>query len=295
MKHICILLLLFFSITLIQAQSSEEKTIEVDGMERPYLVDLPENYDADSVAPVLIVLHGSGGNGIMSRLTTRFTDYATENNLILVYPSGYRQQWFSSDPDEYAPGSDVVDDVLFMEMLLEELQADYNIDRERIYLTGYSSGGMMTMRLMCELPFAGVAIVGATANPEIANHCLDIESPVDTLVILGTNDHVFPLAGLAAVSEGDLLNIRFSFAQLTGFISTLFICDSDKEVFRIDADESDYQVVREYRTCPDDTRFDAVFIVEHDHAYPFDTLFVLSNRTVGNVEELILDFFELLS
>jgi len=294
MKYMPIFLLLFLLVASVQAQLIES-TIMVDDMERHYVVELPENFDAQNASPVLIVLHGSGGTGITETTLTRFSDYTADNNLILVYPSGYRQGWFALDSDEYRPGSDVVDDVLFMEMLLEQLQTDYNIDPERIYITGYSNGGSMTYRLMCELPVAGVAIVASTPTPEIANHCLEVENPVDTLVILGTNDHVFPLAGLAAIN-GDILNIRFSFAQMTGFLSTLLNCDTEKEVFRIDDNTSPYQVVREFRTCAEETRFDAVFIVEHDHAYPVTPAYVLSDRTtIGNTEQLILDFFGLLS
>merc|ERR1719461_1153480 len=41
----------------------------------------------------------------------------------------------------------LVDDVGFIDTLLDELEATYCIDRSRIYVTGYSNGGMMTQRL----------------------------------------------------------------------------------------------------------------------------------------------------
>jgi len=292
MKHKIFLLVLLFFVP-IASHAQVDSVITVDGMERSYTVYVPQNYDEAVASPLVIVLHGSGGNGATSMVTTEFASLSETNGTILVYPNGYNLHWDFLDKNEYAPDADVADDVLFINTLIDELASNYNIDRSRIYVTGISSGGYMALRLMCELPIAGVAIISATATPELANHCLSLEKPIDTLIILGTEDSSFPVNGLAYVDDDGLLDIRFSFAQLTGFLSTLFHCDTGTDVVRIDDDSSDKQVVRETRNNCGSAQFEMIYILKHNHMYPTEARLVLKNRTVGTVDEYIWEFFGL--
>lgn len=292
MKHKIFLLVFLFLLPIV-SYAQEDAALTVDGMERSYQLLIPENYDETVETPLVIVLHGSGGSGIASMVTTQFASFAETSGTLVVYPNGYGLHWDYLDKEDYAPDADVVDNVLFIQMLIDELANTYNIDRNRIYVTGYSSGGLMAVRLMCELPLAGVAIVAATATPELANHCVSLENPTDTLFILGTEDATFPGGGLAAVNDDDTLSIRFSFPQLIGFVSSLFKCTNETDAVRIDDDSSPNQVIRETRADCGGASLEVLYLVGQNHSYPVEPRLVLRKRTVGSVDEYIWEFFGL--
>merc|ERR1712154_657775 len=94
----------------------------------------------------------------------------------------------------------LADDVGFIDALLDELEATYCIDRSRIYVTGYSNGGMMTQRLGCELNHRLAAIAPQHGQLALGYNCEPKhDEPMPIINIWGTNDEIVP--GLAILSE----------------------------------------------------------------------------------------------
>merc|ERR1712048_935361 len=87
----------------------------------------------------------------------------------------------------------VVDDIGFIDALLDELEATYCIDRSRIYVTGYSNGGMMTQRLGCELNHRLAAIAPQHGQSRLGYNCEpEYDVPMPIINIWGTNDEIVP-------------------------------------------------------------------------------------------------------
>jgi polyhydroxybutyrate depolymerase len=129
---------------------------------------------------------------------TGFTEKAQNEKFIVVYPEGSGRMrktlltWNVKHCCAYAMKENI-DDVAFINALLDHLIEHYPIDDKRIYVTGMSNGGMMTHRLGIELShrIAAIAPVVATVfgDEQIP------KQPVAALMINGLLDKSVPNAG----------------------------------------------------------------------------------------------------
>jgi polyhydroxybutyrate depolymerase len=168
-------------------------SITVGGTARTYHVHLPSHQTG--AAPLLLVLHGSGGTGAGTVTLTHMNDLADKESFIAVYPDGPNKGWAdgrgASDSDQQG-----VDDVAFISQFITALQAQYSTDSHRVYVTGISNGGFMTQRLGCELAdrIAAIVPVVATLSTNQAATCAP-SRPMPILYVLGENDPLVPYNG----------------------------------------------------------------------------------------------------
>ncbi len=141
--------------------------------------------------PVVIVLHGGGGNAEGMAKISGFTAKADEESFIVIYPNRTGRlrnrllSWNSGNCCGYAQENNV-DDVSFIRSLIGQVQKELTIDSQRIFVTGISNGGMMSYQLACELSdkIAAIAPVAGALNYEKCNPV----RPVSLVVFHGTAD-----------------------------------------------------------------------------------------------------------
>ena len=176
------------------------QTLVHQGAERSYVVRLPATAPLpDRRVPLVLVLHGGGGDAANAEAMTGFTDKAQREGFIVVYPEGSGRlkgrllTWNAGHCCGRAMQRRV-DDVGFIRTLIARLVADYPVDPRRVYVTGMSNGGMMTHRLGIELSDRVAAIA-----PVVAALFGDEKEPsnaVPALMINGQLDtHVPPTGG----------------------------------------------------------------------------------------------------
>ena len=101
-----------------------------------------------------------------------------------------------------------IDDVGFISTLIDILIEDYNIDPERVYVTGISNGAIMSYRLACELSYKITAIAPVDGNiPHLLLHECDPIMPVSVLAINNVNDPLVPYEGGNIYSSFRHLNL----------------------------------------------------------------------------------------
>jgi polyhydroxybutyrate depolymerase len=140
-----------------------------DGLERTYLLRLPATYDGVTPLPLVIAMHGGFGSGGQLENQSQLTVKAEEEGFIVVYPDGVAagllniRTWNAGWCCGQSVSNDV-DDVGFINALLDTLIATHAIDTTRIHATGMSNGGFMSYRLACELAprIASIAPVAAS-------------------------------------------------------------------------------------------------------------------------------------
>lgn len=180
---------------LVQAQD-EFRTLTFEGQGRTYMIHVPPSYDAGTPVPLLLMLHGRGGDGNGIAKLTNFSDLADEHNFIVLYPDGLDNQWnYVKDVPGYTGMTQ--DDTAFLLELLDEVSGQYSVDEKRIYVAGFSNGGFMTQRLACDAPerfaaFASVAAAGFGGMPALCQ----TPSPLSILLVHGTLDAVIPWQGM---------------------------------------------------------------------------------------------------
>lgn len=169
-------------------------TDTINGIERTYLLTIPESYAANPEEPasLIIVLHGSGGNGNSIANYSGFAAIAEHERLIVVYPDALEGQWMDG-----RPGADSSDDVTFINRVIDALSATLTLDPNQVFALGFSSGGTMAQRLACALP-ERLAAVGAIAAPMPAYLQAECEgtAPIPIMLIQGTDDSNFPWLGI---------------------------------------------------------------------------------------------------
>ncbi|APB33028.1 esterase lipoprotein [Gloeomargarita lithophora Alchichica-D10] len=187
-------------ISLVTAQSRRDadptpaKTLVVNGVPRTYRIAVPPRR-AGGRSPLLIALHGGGGTGAGMERLTRLSDLANQAGVIVVYPDGWNRHWHDRRNPRFVPEPGV-QDVPFINQLIDEVHRTYTLDQQRIYVTGISNGGFFAQVLACELShrLAAVAVVSSNLPQGLAENCPATQS-VPILYILGTNDPLIPYAG----------------------------------------------------------------------------------------------------
>lgn len=176
--------------------SETNRSISVGGLNRSYVVHLPKHYDTSSSLPVVLAFHGATMNGPMMAWFTDLNDKADEAGFLAVYPNGTGQRsslfWNGGNCCGSAMQNNV-DDVAFIDALLDDLMRAYRVDAERVFATGMSNGAMMAYRLAAELSqrIAAIAPVAGCLAIDIGS----LKRPVSVLHFHGTNDEFVPFRG----------------------------------------------------------------------------------------------------
>lgn len=170
-------------------------TLEHDGLERKYRLTLPPKLDEP--VPLVIVLHGGGGNGKAIAEITNFPALAEREGFIAAFPSAYMRHWYD-DRNIRLTGRhpEFVDDTGFLSALIDAVVAEHPVDPARIYIAGASNGAMMAFRFTRELGHR-IAAVGAVMGllPEHYKNHGDPEVAMPVCLVHGTADPIVPYTG----------------------------------------------------------------------------------------------------
>ena len=188
-------------------QQMLRRTIVHDDIEREYFVHVPAGVDGPT--PVVVAVHGYTSTATGFQAAHNLNPHADRNGYIVVYPQGshfavdspngesYRvTSWndLAANMDPVADGPHCVadsteypcppecgscnrcgwtscyDDLGFIEKVIDAVQTEFQSDSQRFYLLGVSNGGMMALRLGCNVSerFAAVAPIIAQLAPGYA-------------------------------------------------------------------------------------------------------------------------------
>src|SRR5262245_33109040 len=154
------------------ASSALADTITISGVTRTFTAVLP----ATRPAPLVIALHGNTQNGEDMAARTSWPTVAKREKFGVVFPDGLSRAWADSRSADMRGGRtppEGTDDVAFITKLIEKYVGDGSVDPKRIYVTGVSNGGAMTMTLVCaraDLFAAGASVIMNLAD-EPAGAC----------------------------------------------------------------------------------------------------------------------------
>jgi polyhydroxybutyrate depolymerase len=190
------------------AKRDFEEEVISNNLVRRYHIHLPPNYDVSSAFPLLIALHGRLGTGKKMIKQTDFNRIADREGFIVVYPEGFKRGWADGRGITHADKRGV-DDVAFIDKLIEVLQGKLSINHTRIYVAGHSNGGFMAQRLAIERShkFAAVAVVAASLSEWLASRFTPSRSmPVS--FINSTADTVTPYEGGRQPGGAQVLSVE---------------------------------------------------------------------------------------
>lgn len=195
---------------------------EVDSTLQPYRVFVPSKYDAAKPMPLVVALHGMGGdensyfaaydNGLVKR-------EAEARGYLVVCPKGRGSaSMYAGDAER-----DVMD-------VIAAMKRDYNVDADRVYLTGHSMGGYGTWSIAPKYPeiFAALAPIAGGGNPQTLSKI----KHVPQIVIHGDNDPTVPVErSRVMVKAAQELGIKIKYIEVPGGNHTDIAVPAMKDIF----------------------------------------------------------------
>ncbi len=275
-----------------------------NGKVRSYIVYIPNLYSKNQKYPLVFSLHGGGSNAKEQMNLNDLNQVADENNFIVVYPNAVGSNW-NDGRAHTTEKSNNADDVGFIKLIIEKLSQWVSIDSQKIYATGISNGGMMSLRLACDASetFAAAAPVASSMPEELKANCAPTKA-ISVLEIQGTADPLVPylgggikgLAGRDTAGRGVLLSATESAKFWWDFDKCAHL---DKVTPLADTDPNDGTTSSQslHETCENSTQVGLITVTGGGHTWPGGKQY-LGERLVGKVSkdfsasQIIWDFFK---
>ncbi|CCH56727.1 polyhydroxybutyrate depolymerase [Fibrisoma limi BUZ 3] len=163
-------------------------------------------------ASVIFALHGSGGTGLQVRDGAKKLEaIAPAENLLLVYPDGYKKYWNECRKASPAEANAVnIDENAFFGAMIDYFRKNYRINEQKVFVVGTSGGGHMAYKLALTMPERFRAITAIIANlPDTNNFdCPERRAALPVLIINGTADDINPYQG-GEVKLDSQMNLGF--------------------------------------------------------------------------------------
>ena len=249
----------------IYSQEFDQVNFIHDGIDREYLVYIPNEYDASISIPLVLNFHGFGGTAYDHyKYTSDMTSLADTANFLLVYPQGAAgsdgySHWNIADENSKSD----IDDLGFTSAMIDDLIQTYNVDTLRIYATGFSNGAAFTYDLACRLSqrIAAIAPVGENMTQVSYDEC-EATKPTGIISFHGTADESRPYNGI----EG----YNLSYEQINSFWTTLNETETEPTIAEINTNTEDGSSVELYtwekgRNC---STVEHYKIINGGHSWP---------------------------
>jgi poly(3-hydroxybutyrate) depolymerase len=125
---------------------------------RPYLVNFPERKNEEAL-PVIIFLHGNGGNakGLQGMVRHRYSEIASQ--FITVFPEGYRESWNIVSERSKA------DDRGFIESIVRELSKRDDVKKDAFTIMGISNGAALVNQIAIETKLPSIKNYISSVSP----------------------------------------------------------------------------------------------------------------------------------
>ena len=239
------------------------------GLNRYYFIQQPHP-EAEGLSSVLFNLHGYGSNALEQMAYTNFNDLADtkENNFILIHPQGAPLNTvLTSSSSHWNSGGwtigSTVDDVDFINTIIELVSQKYNLNQERIYSTGMSNGGFMSYHLACNLSSKIAAIASVTGSMSIQTYeSCNPSHPTSILQVHGTIDSTVPFRGnsdLGMKSINDVMD----------YWKLYNACDTDPTSIVTDYFDIEISIQHDtYLNCLNDVQVELYKIEGMGHRWP---------------------------
>lgn len=279
--------------------------LKTGGHERVYRVYAPAGLEAGRKYPLLLLLHGGGGNGKgMVRLAKGgFEALADRHGAVLAYPDGVDKNWNDHRGDKSRKAQrENIDDVAFLGLMADEISKKYPVDPARVYAAGISNGAMMSYALACRAAgrFAAIAPVAGAMPANLAADCKPAR-PVPVLIISGTEDRLVHWEGghVTGPWGRKKLGVTISVERSRDFWLAANGCDAAKKrVSGKDADPEDGTAVEResYTDCAAGSAVEFVKIAGGGHTWPGGLQYLpaaVIGRTSGELDATgeIWEFF----
>jgi len=181
--------------TKILGSGNTNRTLQVGGKSRSYVLHVPAAYKGTAPVPLIIDFHGHGGTGVGQASDSPYPKVVDGDGVLMAFPTAI------GDWNMGPCCADDIDDVGFARALVAEIERLGCVDAKRVYATGFSMGGGMSHQLACHAADI-FAAVGPAAFDLLEEHLPTCKParPITVVTFRGTQDDL-------AIYGGGLSNL----------------------------------------------------------------------------------------
>ena len=203
-----------YSPTMAGTTITRKTKISYNGVARSYRLHIPSGYQPQNAVPLVIVVHGAFSTAKQIEEQTGFSALADRVGFAVSYPNGIGifgllQHWNAGHCCGKAAADDI-DDIGFIDETIVDASEYINIDPSRIYMVGFSNGGMLTHRYGVERA-AKLAAIAPVSGPLGSRVTTDQpewqvpppQVPLPVIILHGTGDENVPFNGGASDDDPD--------------------------------------------------------------------------------------------
>lgn len=248
-----------------------------DGRERSYYLYVPKSWDGKTALPVVFLFHGGGGGARGALYYYDLETKAEEAGFLLVTPNGTGESehilltWNVVFGFGYAQKNNV-DDLGFVNTLLQKLEKEYPVDSRRIFATGLSNGAIFCHFLAAQPDsrFAAIApVVGTAGGKDPHEKDLHLppqpQKPVSVCIIQGLIDEHIPInGGLQKKSVGEPKTMLSASGTIDFWVAANGCSTSPESRY----DAALQTTIHNYRNGKDGSEVIAYVIHNMGHAWP---------------------------
>ena len=186
--------------------------------ERHYRIAMPEGHDGITPVGAIVFAHGYRGSARGAMRNGNLRRMVSDMGLALIAVKSAEDDWVlpNSPRRKDVDGSVEFD---YFDAVIADASDRFALDTDRLMMTGFSAGGMMTWNLACNRPglFAGFVPISGTFWLEPPAQCA---GPATSVIhIHGDDDPTVPLTGrrIADTHQGDVAESLSMYAAFGEF------------------------------------------------------------------------------
>lgn len=168
----------------------QNRTIPVAGEKRSYRL---MNAAGTEPKPLIVALHGFDDRSWWLAAYSGLHVLAENEGAALALPNGKHRSWNGVFCCGWAQ-EHKTDDVSFIAEMVDDIKANHAIDESRIYVVGFSNGGILAQHLLAQKPdifAAGTSVMSGVGDGSTTLDITNARAPL--LLIQGTKDNRVPL------------------------------------------------------------------------------------------------------
>jgi polyhydroxybutyrate depolymerase len=266
------------SVAVDERPGDTEQVMDFNGNERLYRLGVPPAYDPETPVPLVLNLHGSGSNAQEASVYGDVPRAAAQRGMITVAAEAIGGQW------ELAGQGDDHD---FLNALVDDVEARYCVDRNRVHIVGMSLGAWKAAATACgtEGRFASLSLVTVEVRPGTCE-------PMPVVAFHGRADRTVPYGEGGEVDRADTrLSTLPGAEQNVASWAEGGGCEPDPVIERVGEDVER----RRFEGCAAGVSVELYSIAGGGHTWPgSDINLGPAGETTQTIDatELTLDFFE---
>jgi polyhydroxybutyrate depolymerase len=257
----------------------------VAGEDRTYNLSVPGDAADHDALPVVVNLHGALGTSNAQDASSGWPALGDREGFVVITPQ-------AAEPDRFWGLAADSPDFTFVTELIDDVANHVCIDQSRVYLAGFSSGGMLSMALACREPerYAAIAVVAGLIDLE---QCQRTDA-VPLIAFHGTADSTIHFDG--TYPEGIRLLLQSPETPRAEIARNWALDNRCDDAAPAEATDDDVTVAT--FSCPSGSDVQFYEIDGGTHSWPGGTLSPIATATTSsadravNATDIIWAFFE---